>query len=93
MQERIYQHAGKCYLRVWALFNEAGEVKPFAFEWEGRRLMIDRVLDVRPGASRKAGGSGMRYLCRVRQREIAFYLEEKRWFVEREMLETLRRGG
>lgn len=92
MEERIYQHSGKCYLHVWASFNEAGQVKPLAFEWEGRRIPIDRVLDVRPGASRKAGGSGMRYLCRIRRQEIAFYLEEQRWFVETEEIERLLLG-
>lgn len=93
MDERIYEHPGKCYLHVWASFDEAGQVKPLAFEWEGRRVAVDRVLDVRPGASRKAGGSGMRYLCRVRSHRISLYLEEQRWFVEREEIERLAGGG
>lgn len=92
MREYQYTHEGKCYLQVWASFDEAGQVKPLGFEWGGRKIAIDRVLDVRPGASRKAGGIGMRYLCRVHGQELALYLDEQRWFVETDQLERLARG-
>ena len=44
---------------------------------------IDRVLDVRPAASLKAGGAGLRYTVRIGRTETYLFLEETRWFVER----------
>ncbi|WP_330601097.1 hypothetical protein [Caproicibacter fermentans] len=43
---------------------------------------IDRVLDVRPAASLKAGGAGIRYTCRIQGREKYLWREQDRWFVE-----------
>lgn len=87
METYYYEHPAKCYLKVWAAFDPAGQIYPLGLEWEGRKVAIDRILDVRPGASRKAGGSGMRYLCRIHGHELPLYLEEKRWFVERQVFE------
>jgi len=48
---------------------------------------IDKVLDIRQAASLKAGGAGIRYKIRVRDRETYLFLEENktgdRWFMER----------
>lgn len=33
---------------------------------------IDKVLDVRPAAA-KSGGCGIRYLCRIMDREVPLY--------------------
>ncbi|WP_243136628.1 hypothetical protein [Acetobacterium paludosum] len=43
---------------------------------------IDQVLDMRPGVSLKAGGQGMRYLCRIMKKDDYIYYEEPKWFVE-----------
>jgi hypothetical protein len=49
----------------------------------GRKLYeIDRILDVRPAASLKAGGAGIRYTCRIQGHETYIWLEDNRWFVE-----------
>ncbi|MBS5518263.1 MAG: hypothetical protein KHX17_06955 [Clostridiales bacterium] len=57
---------------------------PRAVQWEdGRVFTIDKVLDVRPAASLKAGGQGVRYTCRIRDRETYLFYENPRWFVER----------
>ena len=42
----------------------------------------DRILDIRRAASLKAGGTGIRYTCRIRGREKYLWLEETRWFIE-----------
>ena len=56
---------------------------PRAVQWEdGRVFAIDKVLDVRPAASLKAGGQGMRYTCRIRGKNLPV-LRNPRWFVER----------
>jgi len=65
-----------------------GRLIPLSFVWEdGRRYEIDRVIDVRPAASLRAGGVGLRYTVRVRNRETFLYLEEEggvsKWFMER----------
>lgn len=56
---------------------------PLAIEWEdGHVYEIDRVLDSRRAASTKAGGVGMRYLCRIQNRETHLFYEDPKWFVE-----------
>ncbi|MBP7401741.1 MAG: hypothetical protein KBA30_03930 [Clostridia bacterium] len=55
---------------------------------EGRRLRIDRVLDIRPAASLKAGGMGIRYQCVACGRPFHLFFEEDRWFMERGSLGT-----
>ncbi|MCR6546024.1 hypothetical protein [Dehalobacterium formicoaceticum] len=73
----------KVYVDVTARFDKEGGLVPQSVIWEdGRRFEIDRVLDVRPAASLKAGGCGMRYTCCIWGRETFLFLEEDRWFVE-----------
>ena len=65
-----------------------GKVIPLSFVWEdGSRYEIDRILEIRPAASLKAGGAGLRYTIRVRHRETFMFLEEddgvSKWFMER----------
>jgi hypothetical protein len=56
---------------------------PIAILWEdGTQFEIDKVLDVRPAVSLKAGGTGIRYTCRIEGHEKFLFLEETRWFVE-----------
>lgn len=74
----------KVYVSVLAEFNTEGILTPISFVWEnGKRYIIDKVLDVRRAASLKAGGMGMRYTCRVCGRQTYLYQEEDRWFMER----------
>ena len=81
-----------CDYKIYVEVNEDrqtdGQVLPRSFVWEdGRRYEIDRVKDVRPAASLKAGGAGLRYTVMVRNREVYMFLEEdgrvSRWFMER----------
>ena len=78
----------KVYVSVIEVRHKDGRLLPLALVWEnGKRYKIDKVLDVRPAASLKAGGAGMRYKIRVRDRETFLFLEEDKagakWFVER----------
>lgn len=73
----------KIPVEVLALHGVAGSVTPLSITWEdGRRFEVDRVLDVRPAASLKAGGAGIRYTCRILGKERYLFLEEGQWFVE-----------
>ena len=75
--------ARKVYVDVTAKFATTGDIIPLSIQWEdGRRFDIDRVLDICPAASLKAGGAGIRYKCRIRNKETYLYLEENKWFVE-----------
>ena len=74
----------KINLQVNADFDLDGNIRPRAITWEdGRVFEIDRVLDVRRAASLKAGGVGMRYICRIRGKEVRLFNEEGRWFMEK----------
>ena len=59
------------------------KIIPTIIKWEdGRKFAVDRILDVRPTASLKVGGSGIRYTIRVRGKETFLFREQYRWFVE-----------
>ncbi|MEA1959968.1 MAG: hypothetical protein U9N81_01535 [Bacillota bacterium] len=84
MEEKRYNNANKVYVGVKAVFNPDGGFRPISLIWEdGREYEIDRVTDIRRAASLKAGGIGIRYTCRVCQKEVYLFLEEDRWFMER----------
>jgi hypothetical protein len=71
------------YVEVTARFDTEGRILPLKIMWrDGSSFFIDKVLDIRPAASLKAGGAGIRYTCRVNQKETYLFLEENRWFVE-----------
>ena len=73
----------KKYVDVTARFTAEGTVLPLEIHWEdGRKYPIDRILDIRPAASLKAGGAGIRYTCRIEGHSKYLYLEENKWFVE-----------
>jgi hypothetical protein len=76
----------KVYVDVTAEFSSDGKIIPLSFVWDdGRIYEIDRVLDIRPSASLKAGGFGLRYTIKVRGKESYMWLENggTRWFMER----------
>jgi hypothetical protein len=73
----------KVFVSVVVRFNPEGDMRPLFLIWEdGRKYEIDRILDVRPAASLKAGGTGLRYRCRICGRETYLYYEGPRWFME-----------
>lgn len=60
-----------------------GTIMPLAIHWnEGELYEIDRVIDIRPCASLKAGGAGIRYTCMIQGHQKYIWLEESKWFVE-----------
>ena len=73
----------KTYIEVIARFDTDGVILPIKILWNnGEWFFVDKVLDIRPAASLKAGGAGIRYTCRINQQESFLFLEENRWFVE-----------
>lgn len=84
MIEKRYQSENKVYVKVEAIFYPDGRLTPLFFWWENdRRYSIDRITNICRAASLKAGGIGIRYTCRVLDRQIYLYYENDRWFMER----------
>ena len=75
----------KVYVCVNADFTSEGKVLPRWFLWEdGRKYVIDRIIDTQRAASLKAGGIGLRYTIRVKGKETYIWLEdnENKWFMQ-----------
>lgn len=74
----------KINLEVNADFDLDGNIRPRSITWEdGRIYEIERVLDVRRAASLKAGGVGIRYICRIMGKEVKLFNDEGHWFMEK----------
>lgn len=75
--------ARKVYVIVNATFDVDGSIHPQYVIWEdGTRFTIEQVFDVRPAASLRAGGAGIRYTCGIHGAVSYLFLEGNRWFVE-----------
>jgi hypothetical protein len=73
----------KVYVTVEVLVDEAGITHPTCIIWDdGRRFEITSISDVRRAASQKAGGNGIRYTCRIGDRDAFLYYENPKWFVD-----------
>ena len=73
----------KVFVEVIVKYTKMAKV-PLSITWEdGRKYIIDKVIDMRRAASLKAGGCGIRYRCRIYGKETYLWLEDDgRWFVE-----------
>lgn len=75
--------ARKVFVKVLAEFDSEGQVRPVSVTWEdGRVFEVDRVTDARRAVSLKAGGTGMRFTCIIRNKQVYLFYEEPRWFME-----------
>lgn len=73
----------KQYVSVTAKFDPDGNILPLCINWkDGRHFDIDRVTDIRYAASPLSRASGIRYTCKIKNREKYIFLEENRWFVD-----------
>lgn len=76
----------KVYVDVLVKQDKEGCITPLELTWEdGQRYTIDRVTAVCHAASLKAGGCGIRYTCRIQNKETYLFQEEDKWFVEAKM--------
>ncbi|GHU80842.1 hypothetical protein AGMMS49992_33950 [Clostridia bacterium] len=81
----------KVYVDVNENRLKDGRLIPVSFVWEdGIRYSIEKVIDVRPAVSLKAGGMGLRYTVRVANKQTTMFLEEDgdvdKWFMEKKHL-------
>ena len=80
-----YTNEYKAYVDVIIRVDREGRKTPLYFFWEdGRRYRVDKVLEVLPRASQKAGGRGMRYTCIIQGQQRFLFNEDGRWFIEKE---------
>lgn len=80
---QMYDNPFKQYVKVRADHTLDGRVIPLAFKPEkGDALKIDRVLDMRPAPALKAGGQGIRYVCRAGEEIVYLFHDGDYWFVE-----------
>ena len=64
--------------------DKDGDMTPVEFVWEdGTTYQIDQIKNKERCASRKAGGTGIRYTAMVGGKECHLYYEFDKWFMER----------
>lgn len=70
------QNPLKIYVEVNVDYKADGSIIPRSLTLDDDgHYTIDKVLDVRPAASLKAGGAGMRYRVRIGKQELYLFLE------------------
>ena len=74
----------KIYVEVIVKYTLDGEKKPLCILWEdGRRFVIDKLLEKKERPSLKTGGRGMRYTCRISGKDtFLWYDTDGKWYVE-----------
>ncbi len=80
--ETQYNNPNKHFTDVVARFDKEGNITPLSMTYNGEEFPVDRVTDVRPAASLKSGGAGIRYTCYVDGKKTYLFLEDTRWFFE-----------
>lgn len=67
----------KFFVEVTAKHDIHGNIRPLTIKWEdGRIFEVDRVLDIRLAPSLKGGGMGIRYTCRIYNKEVYLFDDE-----------------
>ena len=79
------ENPAKIYVSVRADHLLNGRIRPLMFRAkDGPVIRIDRILDEREAPSLKAGGQGMRYTCRVGEKQLYLFHDDVYWFIEAE---------
>lgn len=74
----------KVFVEVIVQYTLEGEKKPLCILWDdGRKFLIDRLLDKKDRPSMKTGGRGTRYTCRILGRITYLWHDaDGKWYVE-----------
>lgn len=79
------ENPAKIYVSVRADHLLSGRIRPLMFRTkDGPVVRIDRILDEREAPSLKAGGQGMRYTCRIGEKQLYLFHDDVYWFIEAE---------
>lgn len=72
----------KVYVEIIAKFK-GGKIYPISIIWNnGKEYTIDKILDIKRVAATNVGGVGLKYTCRIRNKEVNIWLDENQWFLE-----------
>jgi len=75
---------GKVFVQITAEHDTNGMIKPTVLHWsDGRKWEIEKVFDVRMAVSLKAGGQGLRYTCRIANKQVYLFCDDGKWFIEK----------
>ena len=77
-----YNNPNKHYTAVKAVFDREGNITPLSITYNEKEFEIDRITDIRPAASLKSGGAGIRYTCYIEGKQTYLFLEDTKWFFE-----------
>lgn len=59
------------------------KVIPLSIIWDNAKIYeIDKVLEIKPIASTKGGGVGIRYKCKIRNKIRYLFLNDYLWWIE-----------
>jgi hypothetical protein len=73
----------KVYVEVNVTHRPDGTARPNFIKFENyEKYEIDRIRDIRPAASLKSGGAGIRYTCSIMGVTTYLFLEDTKWFIE-----------
>lgn len=73
----------KEFIDVIVRYTSDGRKLPQTIIWkDGRKFEVDKIMDIRPAPSLKAGGQGLRYTCKIMGQHTYLWLEDEKWFVE-----------
>lgn len=72
----------KKYVKVIAEHDTDGKIKPLAIDWNGKKLSVDKITDIRQAASLKVGGQGIRYTCKICGKEVYMFCDNGYWFID-----------
>ena len=72
------ENPAKIYVSVRADHLLSGRIPPLMFRAK------DGPVDEREAPSLKAGGQGMRYTCRVGEKQLYLFHDDVYWFIEAE---------
>ena len=79
------ENPAKIYVSVRADHLLNRRIRPLMFRAkDGPVVRIDHILDEREAPSLKAGGQGMRYTCRVGEKQLYLFHDDVYWFIEAE---------
>jgi hypothetical protein len=77
------QHDKKVFIETLVRFDTCGDMHPVSIIWrDGRAYEIDKILDKRRAASLKAGGIGLRYTIKIKNKITYLFYEGQKWYME-----------
>ncbi len=83
--ENTSPNSTKCYVDVISLTGADGLVTPLEIVMnDGRRFLVDRVIERRYAPSLKCGGYGYRYTCMIGGKAHFLWQDDKAFYVQLE---------